>query len=233
MHVLRSTYLPSYSELVRSPYTSDPFPLSSEDSSYAPSDCSSASPSPTPASPSTPLTALPTSADASMSSLPSYRVLSTNPTAPSPVLSAHRETQVLDLYIALRVKEDLLSSGTSLHLPAEESFRDLFELMQPRARMEDLVFARGAKYGYITLQDGANGVYKPSSRSGSGGRLRPIPSSAISVSFSPRKAALLVIMMGNRRVTIAEVARERNEKLEYAARKLGKGLQAWINSGGR
>jgi hypothetical protein len=239
MHILRSTYLPAYSDLVRPPYSSDPFPLSSEDSSYAPSDCSSAGtsspvPGPSSGSPNTPLTALPASAQSStfsLSSLPSYHTAAQS--APSPVLSSHRETQVLDLFIALRVREDLYSAGTSLHLTADESFRDVFDLMQPKARMEDLLFARGTKYGYITLRDGDRGQYNPDGPvRGSGPRLPPVQSSAIQVSFSPRKATLLVVMVGNKRVTIAEAKRERNEKLEYAARTLGKALQAWVNSGG-
>lgn len=35
MHVLRSTYLPSYSSLIRCPYTSDPFPVAQTPSSDA------------------------------------------------------------------------------------------------------------------------------------------------------------------------------------------------------
>ena len=72
MHVLRSTYLPAYSQLVRPPYSSDPFPLHA------------AGISPVPPS--------------------------------SPVRSLQRETQVLDLFIALKVREDVWVDDSELHL---------------------------------------------------------------------------------------------------------------------
>ncbi|KAH9976886.1 hypothetical protein BGW80DRAFT_1167590 [Lactifluus volemus] len=95
MHVLRSTYLPSYTSLIRPPYTSDPFPLTQNLSSDA---C-------------TPL-------------------------------NRSRETTVLDLFIALKVHDDVWADETELHLGQPEAFRDLFDLMQPRARLEDLLRAQ-------------------------------------------------------------------------------------------
>lgn len=51
----------------------------------------------------------------------------------SPVLcSGNRETRVLDLYIALKVREDVWADETELHLERDESFKDLFDLMQVR-----------------------------------------------------------------------------------------------------
>lgn len=97
MHTLRSAYLSSYAQLVRLPYTSDPFPP------IAPSNST------------------------------------------SPVLfSGNRETRVLDLYIALKVREDVWMDETELHLERDESFKDLFDLMQvrrilPQGRQEGLM----------------------------------------------------------------------------------------------
>lgn len=85
MHTLRSAYLESYRQLVKAPYSSDPFPV-------------------TPAS----------------STL-------------SPVLAyGNRETRVLDLYIALKVREDVWMDETELHLERDDCFKDLFDLMQVR-----------------------------------------------------------------------------------------------------
>ncbi|KAH9925642.1 uncharacterized protein BXZ73DRAFT_91072 [Epithele typhae] len=98
MHVLRSSYLPAYAALVRSPYTSDPFPH-----------------------------------------------------AASATTPAQRETRVLDLFIALKVREDVWTDESELHLEREESFKDLFDLMQPRARLEDLVRLYGVRDGAVAV----------------------------------------------------------------------------------
>lgn len=91
MHTLRSAYLASYTQLVKAPYTSDPFPAVSQAAST------------------------------------------------SPVLhSGNRETRVLDLYIALKVREDVWMDETELHLEREESFKDLFDLMQVRHTNGDM-----------------------------------------------------------------------------------------------
>jgi len=146
MHVLRSTYLPSYASLIRPPYTSDPFPLS----------------------------AMPSAADT---------------TAP---LHRSRETVVLDLFIVLKVHDDVWADETELHLGQPEAFRDLFDLMQPRARLEDILHA-----------------YLAPAR---------IDLSPYSVTFAPRRVALV----GPSRRTIVEVERARDESLEVAAKRLGR-----------
>ncbi|KAH9019524.1 hypothetical protein EDB84DRAFT_1516876, partial [Lactarius hengduanensis] len=105
MHVLRSTYLPSYVSLIRPPYTSDPFPLS----------------------------ATPSAAGTSAG------------------LHRSRETAVLDLFIALKVLDDVWADETELHLGQPEAFRDLFDLMQPRARLEDLLHAYLASHPHRPL----------------------------------------------------------------------------------
>jgi len=58
---------------------------------------------------------------------------------PSPLNPIHRETAILDLFLALKVREDVWADDTEFHLGRGESFRDLFELMQPKARLEDLI----------------------------------------------------------------------------------------------
>ena len=79
MHVLRSIYLPAYESLVRPPYTSDPFPLLISAPSYEESTSEKHGP------PSTSQEALPT---------------------PFPD-TLPRETCVFDLFIALKVREDV------------------------------------------------------------------------------------------------------------------------------
>lgn len=151
MHVLRSTYLPSYASLIRPPYTSDPFPLSA-----TPSGGTSAS------------------------------------------LHRSRETAVLDHFIALKVHDDVWADETELHLGQPEAFRDLFDLMQPRARLEDLLHA-----------------YLAPTR---------IDLSPYSVTFAARRVALV----GPSRRTIVEVARTRDESLEVAAKRLGRQLKDYL-----
>ncbi|KAI0338623.1 hypothetical protein BDW22DRAFT_1337662 [Trametopsis cervina] len=180
MHVLRSTYLPAYSQLVRSPYTSDPFPLNASGVS-------------------------PKAGQPSMQTL-------------------QRETTVLDLFVALKVREDVWMDDSELHLERDESFRDLFDLMQPRSRMEDLVRTYGVRDGLISVDTGTVPVVS-SSRSSS--RWRRIPFDALSVSFSSKRVGL-VLTTSQRKKTIVEVERRRDEKLEVAAKALVRSLRSWL-----
>lgn len=196
MHVLRSTYLPAYGSLIRAPYTSDPFPLSSSTSS---------------------------------------------PTGP--VETMQRETQVLDLFIALKVREDVMLDDTEFHLEREESFKDLFDLMQPRGRLEDLVRYYGLREGVVhtntpgvsssstapmsQLHNNIGSSRSTNHRTSTTGP-PPLPFSMISVSFSPRKVGL-VLTTTSRKRTILEVARTRDEKLEVAAKQLVKRLKVWLS----
>ncbi|KAF8645635.1 hypothetical protein AX16_007717 [Volvariella volvacea WC 439] len=117
MHVLRSTYLPSYNAQIRPPYTSDPFPSSSTESD-----------------PQLPITT-----------------------------TLQRETTILDLFIALKVREDVWADDTELHLEREEGYKDLFDLNQPRTRLEDLVRMYGMREGVITLSSASTSTPVPSS----------------------------------------------------------------------
>ncbi|KAG5635304.1 hypothetical protein H0H81_011776 [Sphagnurus paluster] len=249
MHVLRSTHLPAYAALVRPPYSSDPFPLVAD-------------------SASTPLTSL------------------------------QRETATLDRFIALKVREDVWADATDLHLSRPEAYRDLFDLAQPRARLEDLVRIYGIREGCVCVgappkppsavpQGSAKGkkdlARTPSNASTAS--LRASPSSTsflaslfsskskskskqpslptpppqptppptpisfhlLSVTFSPRAAALvlssgtpalsasLLVTSSSTppvRRTIVSTPRARDEPLEAAAKRLVRELRSWLAEGG-
>lgn len=210
MHVLRSTYLPAYNSLIRPPYTSDPFPHSVPAPSYT-------SQPPTP-------TVGPSSSSAMQQDQNSIQ-------------SIQRETSVLDHFIALKVREDVWADDSELHLEREESFKDLFDLMQPRSRMEDLVRYYGMRDGLISVGGSSSGSRSstptsPQGRSSSfsvtrGKRPTPLPFNALSVSFSPRNVGLVLSSQGRKR-TIVSVARTREEKLEYAAKRLIKELGVYL-----
>lgn len=157
-----------------------------------------------------------------------------------------RETKILDLFIALKVHEDVMVDDSSLHLEREDSFKDLFDLMQPRSRLEDLVRDYGVREGVVhTNPSGVNASSSSSSifSSNNGGTVfastskrtsdpAPVPFSALSISFSPRRVGLVLTASGRKR-TIVDVARTRDEKLEVAAKKLARKLKVWLSDGSR
>jgi hypothetical protein len=61
-----------------------------------------------------------------------------------------RETAVLDKWLLLKVREDVLADESELHLDLDPS-RDVFDIFQPRARLEDLVREYGVQQGVISL----------------------------------------------------------------------------------
>ncbi|KAF8228098.1 hypothetical protein L208DRAFT_1404348 [Tricholoma matsutake] len=97
-----------------------------------------------------------------------FPLLSPSPPSPSPSQSPYgpssstsslstlqtiqRETTTLDLFIALKVREDVWVDDSELHLERDESFKDLFDLVQPRSRLEDLVRIYGIRQGVVTLK---------------------------------------------------------------------------------
>ena len=121
MHVLRSTYLRAYQALLKPPYSSDPFPISSGPPAYD-----------TDGSPYQPL---------QYQSIPEE----------SPLQTIQRETLILDRFITLKVREDVYSDESSLHLEGDDKFRDLFNLAQPQARLEDLVRICGLREGVVSI----------------------------------------------------------------------------------
>jgi len=156
-----------------------------------------------------------------------------------------RETRVFDLFITLKTREDMFMDASEFHLEREEMFKDLFDLMQPRSRLEDLVRHYGMREGavHITSPDtssqlsmGPTYATTTSSSRPSGAvshskiyRQTSVPFSALSISFSSRKVGLVLTTSGRKR-TIAEATRVSNEKLEVAAKKLVKQLKVWLGS---
>jgi hypothetical protein len=60
-----------------------------------------------------------------------------------------RELVTLDQFIALLAHEDVLLDSSELYLPREEAYKDLFDLAQPRSRLEDLVIHEGIQAGVV------------------------------------------------------------------------------------
>ncbi|KAL1746856.1 hypothetical protein HDZ31DRAFT_72601 [Schizophyllum fasciatum] len=196
MHVLRSVYLPAYESLVRPPYTSDPFPLLIPAPSHEQSTLKDLN------KPST-----------TQSSLP----------APFPD-TLPRETRVFDLFVALKVREDAWADATSLHLERDEAYKDIFNVMQPRARLEDLICMYGVRDGVVSFSGSSRAGTPPAA--GTGGP-RPIPFTLLSATFSPWRVGI-VLTMSNRKKTIVEVQRSsRDESLEKAAKLLVCELRDW------
>ncbi|KAF7292839.1 COesterase domain-containing protein [Mycena indigotica] len=71
--------------------------------------------------------------------------------ANSPLTSLQRETSTLDLFIALKVREDVWSDDSELHLERDDSFADLFNLSQPRSRLEDLFRDAAMEEGLVYI----------------------------------------------------------------------------------
>jgi hypothetical protein len=105
---------------------------------------------------------------------------------------------VLDLFIALKVHDDVWADECELHLGQPEAFRDLFDLMQPRARLEDLLFA------YLAPMR--------------------VDLTAYGVTFAPRRVGVV----GPSRRTIVDVERTKDEKLEVAAKRLARKLKEYL-----
>ncbi|PVF96782.1 hypothetical protein CPB86DRAFT_786552 [Serendipita vermifera] len=218
MHVLRSTYLPLYSLNIKPPYTSDPFPTSTMDvPTYTP----------TPYDPSTPVSG-------------SY-----TPANSSPLLTTQRETAILDKFLLLKLRQDVLTSESTLHLSSNHNmhstsfydypssrgysqsectnadFNILFSLMQPTARLEDLVRHYGLQNGSITLA--------PSSS-----RLVSFDYVSIKLSEGGRRVGLVISDTKGRKRVICEYLREnKHEKLEISAKKLAKELLAVLKQSRR
>ncbi|KAF7421173.1 hypothetical protein PC9H_011693 [Pleurotus ostreatus] len=179
------------------------------------------------------------------SQAPSY---SSSFSQPESIHTLQRETAVLDLFIAVKVREDVWMDDSELHLEREESFKDIFDLNQPRSRLEDLVRVYGLREGVISVPSTASASTSPTiatptrasgfptsrgSKYASSKQLPKIPFSSLSVSFSPRKVGLVISTASRSRRTIVEVPRSRDEKLEIAAKRLVKELVVWLEAGGR
>ncbi|KAJ7507322.1 hypothetical protein B0H11DRAFT_1971193 [Mycena galericulata] len=95
----------------------------------------------------------------------------------SALVSLQRETATLDLFIALKVREDVWSDDSELHLERDESFTDLFNLMQPRSRLEDLVRDYGTAEGVIYID--RRRIRTPTSSSADLRTASPSPTSVV------------------------------------------------------
>lgn len=241
MYILRSTYLPAYTSLVKPPYSSDPFP------------------------------AVDTAIQDSI------------------LDAGNRELRVLDQFIALLAHEDVLLDSTCLHLTRDEAYKDLFDLSQPRSRLEDLVLREGSRMGLVAEHEGLDDDPGPSSsqrtaylpppsptfssepstpttrssfnplslvsayrekkktkklpppptpfladRPGSE-RIRPLPFSSLSVSLTPRAVKLLYSDQArcgiSLKKTLVEVDRMKDERLEVLAQRLLQALQEVLTEG--
>ncbi|PPQ75933.1 hypothetical protein CVT24_002500 [Panaeolus cyanescens] len=179
MFVLRSTYLDSYHRMVRPGYSCDPFPVEG-------SGVGDALPTYSRNSSST-LTLSNNGSSQQIDSLPSFSASSAAPllstSAPPPLTSltqplcSHRETAILDRFIALKVRQDMFMDESELLMDREDAFRDLFEIAQPRARLEDLVRIIGSREGVVMGLGNDNGIPgSPMSVTSKRASLQPPPS---------------------------------------------------------
>ena len=245
MHILRSTFLPHYVRFVRPPYTTDPFPQSSNEGT----------------------------ARAHLTAATSRASSQTQTVVPTS--ASQSESEVLDRFILFQLHEDVFSDDSSLHTARPDTLRDLFDFMQPRARLADLMRAYGSKAELFTSSlslpspstvsatetgvgmvaasrmmsdrplppsepsrstrtpkaEDTKAVYIPAtstsmSNPGPHSKKRQIAHTALRVSFSPRSVGLVYIPQGR---TIVQVPYERGEPLERAASRLVRGLSGWLS----
>lgn len=157
------------------------------------------------------------------------------PTSASSVAltSIQRETAVLDMFIRLKVEEDVRADESELYLD-QGHFADLFNLLQvrrrpsifktlityknvvqPRSRLEDLVRKYGSRAGLIS-----NSTHSAPP---------VVPFSSISVTWGLRVVGIAATDSRGRKRTIVQVSREKGESLEIIAKRLvrewGKGVK--------
>ena len=58
---------------------------------------------------------------------------------------------MFDLFITLKTRKDMFMDACELHLGCGEIFIDLFDLVQPRSRLEDLVRHYGMRKGAVHI----------------------------------------------------------------------------------
>jgi len=149
------------------------------------------------------------------------------------IISTRRETAIFDLFILIRSRQDMRSDESDLYLDTEdERYRDMFNFMQPRARLEDLVLKYGLRYDLIALPSSSPSCYLPpySTPSPSYTAL-PTPPSApcpmrktsfsdISVTWGNRVVSLCAKDPQGKRRVLVETTRDKNETLESIARRM-------------
>ncbi|KAJ7093966.1 hypothetical protein B0H15DRAFT_148273 [Mycena belliarum] len=100
----------------------------------------------------------------------------------APLASLQRETRTLDFFVALRVREDVWADDSELHLARGEAYADLFGLVQPRSRLEDLVREYGVEQGLMYID-------RRSGRASSSSSAADLPAGALPTSTVLRSAA--------------------------------------------
>ncbi|PWN50350.1 hypothetical protein IE53DRAFT_368986 [Violaceomyces palustris] len=125
MHILRSSHLDRYLSKVKEPFTSDPYPHPSTSSETTTTTANKAQPPP-----------------------PSYTRFQPDPASLLIQDDLKRETSILDMFISLSIKERMQTFESQL-LISDQSQDDLFALLQPQARLEDLLYEMGSVSGTV------------------------------------------------------------------------------------
>ncbi|KAJ3922517.1 hypothetical protein F5877DRAFT_33611 [Lentinula edodes] len=226
MHILRSTYLPSYDALIRPPYSSDPFPSSNSVPLYGTS------------------TSMWNSPYGSSRLFPQHRELQTLDLfiavlaqeellydTSSLHLSRHEaykdifdlrqpQSRLEDLVAKEGVKAGLVTLGDRDSVPGTPT--------TPQTPSE----AKGKENSpYFMDIDNNSNERKVS--------LSPLPFRSLSISFSTRKIRSTYGALGvsynsrGRKRTIVEVQRDRDEALEVSVRRVVRGLREWMEEEAR
>ncbi|KAF5329431.1 hypothetical protein D9619_009189 [Psilocybe cf. subviscida] len=232
MHVLRSTYFQTYAGLVRPGYSTDPFPMgvptapvpvrTSPVSSSTAGLSSSAQRLPAPEDAPPPAYRAPSPSPSSRSAGSSKTRASASsaasPETESPLVTPQRETHVLDRFILLKLRSDIFADESSLHMDCDDGFKDIFDVAQPRARLEDLVRMYGAQDGVVYVPGWSNAaaagaavsrLHRIDSPSSSVGSL-PLPRNevVISVPASPSLSSPSPTAAGKRRMKLFSFGRK-------------------------
>ncbi|PBK94413.1 hypothetical protein ARMGADRAFT_1099176, partial [Armillaria gallica] len=94
------------------------------------------------------LVRLPYSLDPFPTSSPSETQSSTSPCSN---FTHYHELVTLDRFISLLAHKDCLLDTLDLYLPREEACKDLFDLLQPKSHLEDLIAEQGSRLGVVVL----------------------------------------------------------------------------------
>ncbi|KAM0751297.1 hypothetical protein T439DRAFT_325445 [Meredithblackwellia eburnea MCA 4105] len=131
-----------------------------------------------------------------------------------------RELAVLDLFIAACVHEAVRAHESELHLLPSVSHsaeRDIFDFMQPKARLEDLVIRYGREDGTIAAESAEQDEWK-------------VSAGDLSVTLLARSAKLLLPFLSQHQKgvvslkTVTELPRRESDSLEEIASGLAGGL---------
>ncbi|GAA5862923.1 hypothetical protein JCM8547_003622 [Rhodosporidiobolus lusitaniae] len=160
-----------------------------------------------------------------------------------------RELAVLDLFLVALARSSALLEASSLFSASNDSSAlsaawtggagdssslrsDLFGLMQPKARVEDLVIVEGGRRGLIEVEGEHGGRREEEKRAaGEGGKPATVRAQDVRVELKPRQAALLLPFrsVSGRAVwkAVIEVPRRAEDPLETVAGHLA-GELGWL-----